>query len=261
MMRFKNPPVVESWISFDFDPNENKREWDLALVQQYAQLYCKELPKLEAIHERQIQVQETSPTDLPKVVAQQERLQFVRLTNEDRSRVLQLGDDQLSCHVLKTGGGYPGYCVVRDEAQQKLDDYTRVFQPSRVRNATLHYLDIIDIPRPKDDKLNLADYFITSTDLPEQPFGNIAALSYQFQIICPVDPGPLLLQLQSIPAKPDANVFRFRMEWHKQSSSVNTLDSTEIWRRLDIAHEYMTECFLAALMPRTLDLFLPLSET
>ena len=44
-------------------------------------------PKLEAVHERQIQVQESSPTDLPKVVAQQVCLQFVRLSNEARSRV------------------------------------------------------------------------------------------------------------------------------------------------------------------------------
>ena len=36
-MQFKKPPVVESWISFDFDPNENKRGWDMELVTRYAQ--------------------------------------------------------------------------------------------------------------------------------------------------------------------------------------------------------------------------------
>ncbi len=149
-MEFKTPPVVETWISFDFHPNENKRGSNLAqnlpIVQQYVRQYSVELPKLEAIHARQIQVQETSPTDLPKVVSQEVRLQSVRLTNEARSRMLQLGDDLLSYHVLKTDEGYPGYTTVRGEAQQKLEDYVRVFQPCSVGTATLHYLDIIDIP-------------------------------------------------------------------------------------------------------------------
>ena len=79
------------------------------IVQQYVRQYSVELPKLEAIHARQIQVQETLPTDLPKVVSQEVRLQSVRLTNEARSRMLQLGDDLLSYHVLKTDEGYPGY--------------------------------------------------------------------------------------------------------------------------------------------------------
>lgn len=264
-MEFRTPPVVETWISFDFHPNEAKRGSNLAknlpTVQEHVRQYAAELPKLEAIHEKQIQVQETSPTDLPKVVAQDVRLQSVRLTNEARSRVLGLGDDQLSYHVLKTDAGYPGYTTVRTEAQQKLEDYVRVFQPSGVKNATLHYLDIIDIPFPVGKTINLADYFVTATDLPEQPFGLTSAFSFQFQLLCPVDPGPLLLQLQRIPAASEERVLRFRMEWHKLSTDVNTLEFAEIWRRLDVAHRYLTECFQASLRPRTIELFGPIPGT
>ncbi|NLY01645.1 MAG: hypothetical protein GXY83_36625 [Rhodopirellula sp.] len=73
VIKFRKPPVVEVWISVDFDPNENKREWELELVKQYVERYETELPKLEAVHEQQIQVQETSPQALPKVVGRQER--------------------------------------------------------------------------------------------------------------------------------------------------------------------------------------------
>jgi uncharacterized protein (TIGR04255 family) len=261
MIEFKNPPVVECWISFEFDPNENKREWDLELVGQYAQQYSKELPTLNAVHARQIQVQETSPTDLPKVVGQQVRLQMARLRNEAGSRVLQLGDDQLSWHVLKTAEEYPRYPTVRDEAQEKLETYIRIFQPRDVRSAALHYLDIITIPWPENKKIEMADYFVRSADLPEKPFGGTAAISYQFEVNCPIDAGPLLLQLQSIPVVQGDRAFRFRMEWHKQASAVNTLQSSEIWRRMDIVHQYMTECFLASLTKRTLDFFGPVGET
>src|SRR5690606_7880011 len=147
-MKFRKPPVVEVWISIDFDPNENKRQWDLGLVQQYVRLCEAEVPKLEALHEQTIQVQETSPTDLPKGIHKDVRLQSVRLWNELRSRMLQLGDDQFSFHVLKSAEDTPAYSKVREAAEPKLDEYVRVFLPNRIRHATLHYLDIIEIPRP-----------------------------------------------------------------------------------------------------------------
>ena len=259
-MKFRKPPVVEVWISVDFEPNEKKRQWDLGLVQKYVEQYHEEFPRLEALHEQTIQVQETSPTDLPKVIRKDVRLQSVRLWNDARSRMLQIGDDNLSYHILKAADDTPGYQKVREAAQSKLEDYARIFQPSQIRNATLHYLDVIEIPRPVGGKLDLKDYIIPSADLPEDPFGPISGLTYQFQLICPVDRGPLFLQLQAMPSSPENNAFRFRMEWHKQSSDVNTLDFAQVWARMDIAHEYMRRCFLASFTQRTLDLFEPIEE-
>ena len=260
MIQFKKPPVVEVWISFDFDPNENKRDWDLDLIKQYVEQYKTELSKLEVMQEKQIQFKETSPTDLPQVVSQQVRPVLFRLANEVRSRVLQLGDDNLSYHILKTGDDYPGYVKVRDETQHRLEDYIKVFQPRRVRNATLHYLDIIDISPPKDGKINLADYFKISTDLPEEPFGLTSNITVQFQVKCTIDEGPLLLQLMRSPAPPESNVIRFRMEWHKLSSDINSLDYSQVLKRLDVAHNYMTSCFLASFTERTLDMFEAIEE-
>lgn len=259
--KFRRPPVAEVWISVDFDPNENKREWELELVKQYVELYKADLPRLEAIHERQIQVQETSPQALPKVVSHQIRLQFLRISNDKRSRVLQIGDDQLSFHILKDDQSHPTYRTVRDEMQPKLEEYARIFQPSRIRDATLHYLDIIDIPRPANGKVELADYFVAPLDLPEEPFGLIAGFAHSFQLVCPVDPGPLLLQLQLIPSPPESNRFRFRMDWHKLSLGVNTLDVSEMWTRMDVAHDYIRKCFLASFTQRTLELFEPVADT
>ncbi len=259
-MKFRKPPVVEVWISIDFDPNENKRQWDLGLVQQYVRLCEAEFPRLEALHEQTIQVQETSPTDLPKVVHKDVRLQSVRLWNGPRSRMLQLGDDQFSFHVLKSADDTPGYSKVREAAEPKLEEYVRVFLPSRIRHATLHYLDIIEIPRPITGTLNLKDYFPQAVDLPEVPFGPLAALNHQFQVMCPIDDGPLFFRLQNLPSPPEQNVFRFRMEWHKQSADVNTLDLPQVWKRMDVAHDYMWDCFNAALSPATIDLFEPIDE-
>jgi uncharacterized protein (TIGR04255 family) len=262
MSRFKKPPVVETWISFEFDPNEDKREWDMGLLRQYVETYKSSLPKLEALHERQFQMQETSPTELPKVINQQVRLQLVRLSDEARSRILQIGDDRLSFHVAKTDAGYLGYETIRNEAAQKLEDYVQVFQPSRVQNAALHYLDIIDVPVPASGRIDMKDFFIGSADLPEEPFGGVTALSFHFQANCPVDPGPLYMEVASLPlpATDAAKIFRFRMEWHKQCLRVNTLDMAQVLNRLDVAHKYLVDCFRRSLTERTLDLFEPIRE-
>lgn len=261
-MKFRKPPVVEVWISVELDPAENKREpLEAQCVQDYAHRVKVEFPILETLHETMFTFEEKSASDLPRVTNREVRLKSVRLWMENRSRMVQIDDDQFAFHVLKTSDETPGYSKVREAAEPKLGEYVRVFQPTQIRHATLHYLDIIDIPQPTSGKLNLSDYFPQAVDLPEVPFGPIAALNHQFQVMCPVDEGPLFFRLQSLPSPPEQNVLRFRLEWHKQSVDVNTLDLTQVWQRMDVAHDYMRDCFNTALSPSTLDLFEPIHET
>lgn len=259
-MRFGKPPVVEVWISLEFDPNENKQQFDLELVERYLEPYQDELPKREVARERELTVVQTSPTDLPKSLQIKDRVQHIRQWNENRSRMLQVGDDQLAFHLVKVDEDTPGYSKVREAAEPKLESYVGVFEPSQIRNATLHYLDIIDIPIPDSGKIELQDFFPHAADLPESPFGLTEAFVQQFQVACPVDEGPLFVRLQNHPAPTEDQVIRFRLEWHKQSSAVNSLDLSQVWQRMDVAHEYMRRCFREVLSPATLNLFEPLPE-
>lgn len=259
-MKFKKPPVVEVWISLDFDPNEKKQEFDLELVNQYLKPFREELPTREVQREREFTMQANSPNELPESLQITDRIQHFRQWDKSRSHMLQVGDDKLSFHVLKTANETPGYSKVRQAAEPKLEAYVEVFQPSRIRHATLHYLDIIDIPMPNSGKIDLKDFFPFASDLPESPFGTIAALVQQFQVTCPVDEGPLFMRLQTLPAPKEQSVLRFRLEWHKQSSDVNTLDLDEVWQRMDVAHGYMWDCFTTALSPATLESFEPFQE-
>ena len=260
-VKFRKPPVVEVWISVEFEPNANKRKWDLELVQQYVALYKTELAKLEIIQEHEIQIREISPEQLPKVVGRNNRVRLVRVSNDDQTRVLQIGDDQLAFHVLRIGLDYPDYRTTREGLERKLEDYVRVFQPTLIRNATLNYLDIVDIPRSEPGAIDLRDYFVSAIDLPVEPFGLMTDFGHRFQADCPDDPGPLLLDMQGMPFSKESNAFQVRMEWHKQCSEVNTLNFDQVWSRMDIAHEYMRRCFNASFTPRTLQLFEPIAET
>lgn len=259
MAKFKNPPIAEAWISFNFEPNEHKRRWDLELVREYVLKYSEEFPKFEVLTEQEIKIVETSPTELPKIVSRQQQIKAARAFTEDRSRVLQVRDDQISFHVLKSDGQYPGYQMVRDGAAQKLAEYLKVFQPIRIKAAALHYVDIIEIPKkPDESKLDLSDYFLISADVPETPFGLIGDLSARFLIVCPVDNGPLILEIKTLPS--ENNNFRFRLDWHKISKDIDSLNIEEVLKRLDSSHQYIMDCFLAGLTDRTLDLFLPIKE-
>jgi len=259
-MKFRKPPVIEVWISLDFEPNEKKQHFDPELVKQYLKPFREELPRGEVRREREFTMQTNSPNELPETVQVTDRIQHFRQWDEARSQMLQVGDDQLSFHVLKSANETPGYGKVRQAAQPKLEAYVDVFRPSAIRHATLHYLDIIDIPVPPSGKIDLQDFFPYASDLPESPFGAIAAFVQQFQIACPVDDGPLFMRLQTLPAPQELSVLRFRLEWHKQSSDVNTLDLEQVWKRMDIAHDYMWNCFTTALSKATLHLFEPIPE-
>lgn len=259
-LRFQKPPVVEVWISVDFDPDVKKTEWNLELVQAFIDEHKAEFSRIEAIREQQFHVEE-APKALPRIIGQTVELRFVRMSNEGPTKVLQIGDDKLSFHSLKSDSGFPGYAAVREQMQQKLESYAKLFRPTRIRDAALHYLDIIEIPQPESRQIELRDYFTIASDVPEKPFGLMTGFNYKFQIDCPVDRGPLILHLQLLPSPPEQKILRFRMDWHKESVAVNTLELAKVWARLDIAHDYMRDCFRSALMPRTLDLFEPIPET
>lgn len=259
-MNFAKPPVVEVWISFAFEPRPTKTEWDLDAVGQYLARYSEELPRLEKLWETQFHVEETSASDLPRIIGSNEKLHFIRASDANKRRLLQIGDDVLAMHLVRQAEDYPRFSQVRDAITPKLLDYIDDFQPSSVRAGIIHYLDIIDIPVPDCGKIELPDYFPFASDLPEDPFGPTQFLAQQFVVNCPVDEGPLHLHMRNIPAPDGEKVFRFRLDWQKHSTGLNTLDLEAIWARLDRSHEYLRHCFDKFLKRQTLDLFQPRAE-
>lgn len=259
-MKFRKPPVIEVWISIEFQPNDNKRGFDPELVQAFAVQYKEDFPNRDVEHEVQIQTEEQASNRLPKVVNRDVKLKHVRLWNEARSRAFQINDDQISYHMLKNSLEIPGYQKVRTATEPKLLDYINKFRPVKITNAVLHYLDVIEIPVPENDKIDLRDYFLYSMEIPEDPFGPMFNFSQSFEVVCPIDDGPLFVRLQSLPSS-GTGIFRFQMEWHKLSRGIDTLDPSAVWKRLNTAHDYMWDCFINSFSEKTLKLFEPIQES
>lgn len=260
MVKFRSPPVVELSISFEFEPNELKTEWDLDLLKKYVEPYRTELPRMEADYGQSFEVKLSSPNEISEVIRHRPILKCVRLSNEEQSRFIQVRDDKISYHIARFTADYPGYDMVREQAQEKLSQYIRVFQPKLVRHASIHYVDIVDIPVPLDGKIDIADYFTASADLPEKPFGPVHKLLVQFLINCPEDVGPLSYQLMSLSAPEVSNVLRFRVDWEKRCEQINSPETWDVLSRLDKAHEYLVECFQASFTPKALQLFDPIED-
>ena len=260
-MQFRKPPVVEVSITVDFDPNSNKQKFDLNLANEFLQAHRAEFPHQQFLQSRQVQLSEAFGTDLPKVTNQEVQIKAFRLWNEDRSHMLHLGDDTLSYHILRSDHSQPSYSVVRDALQPKLNFYEQLFHPRQIRQMALHYLDIIDIPIPQSGRVEFSDYFAFNIDPPENPFGLITALNCQFQTDCPEDLGPLIIEFAILPPAVEDSQIRFRVDWHKVCEKVNSLNSDQVWNRLEGVHDYLRRCFQTALTPRTLALFEPIEQS
>lgn len=258
-MKFRKPPVVEVWVSFDFESNENKISWPSDMVEKYMAIYATDFPNRNVRITKAINL-EDSPGTIPKIVNYQEQIRGYRLRDVAESQMLHVGDDELSYHIMKTSSEIPVYRKVCTQAQEKLEKYVELLAPKQIRHATLHYLDIVDIPLPASRKIDLKEYFPLWSDLPVEPFGDTCGITQQFKAACPVDPGPLFLQFKMVPTPEHSDVLRFQMEWHKQSTDVNSLNLTNVWKRMDTSHAYMWDCFKASFSQRTLDLFEPTGQ-
>ncbi len=86
-MKFRKPPVIEVWISLDFEPNEKKQHFDPELVKQYLKPFREELPRGEVRREREFTMQTNSPNELPETVQVTDRIQHFRQWDEARSQL------------------------------------------------------------------------------------------------------------------------------------------------------------------------------
>lgn len=255
-VKFRNPPVVEIWITFTFESNENKVRFDESIAKRFMDQYVTELPELEVFHEKEFDLKPGGPRGWPKVVKQRVTLKWARRTNADRSRAIHLQDDAVACHICKAGNDVPRYNTAKEQATSKVRSYLEHFRPAAIRNATLHYLDIIEIPAAGLPTLDLKDWFAASTDLPVIPFGPITRFSYRFEFATLDEPSvPMFLQIRSLPNDEERGTFRFRMDWHRQTPILRTLDLDEVWAAIDETHVALNNCFAAAFTQRTLDLF------
>ncbi len=258
--KYRKPPVVEIFIAFEFASNPQKRGWDFEAVNEFKKLHAPQFPKLEQFLETQFHF----PTDIPTgeltkgKVKIEGRVKTIRLHDDLRRQFISLEDDRLAFHLVKSGDECPTFGKTWSALEPFYMDYLRLFSPASVQHATVHYVDIIELPIAEDRTVELNEYLTLPIDLPREPYGLVGLSSCQWIVNCPVDPGPLVIQVQDLPRSPEKNAISLRIDWEKQSRDMGELDLDRMFPRLEIVHDYMYRCFEAALTPSLRHTFEPI---
>ena len=257
-MILKNPPVIQTWIGFNFEAGSDKPRWELSTASAFLARYGEELPHSEAIFETQYQIQDISIAHRPQIVSREVQLDKARARNAEGTHWLQLADNLMVYNQTKGEVGYLGFAALRDAALDKLDDYLSFFRPSRLISAELHYVDMIEIPIPPDGKIDLEEYFHLRVESPPS-----LGLTWHFAarlFLRPRADGDILeVRFQSEPPKTEGNAYRFRIDWHMACTTA-AIDRKFVAARLDGAHECLLENFKASVTDKTWQLFQPSDE-
>ena len=253
MPRYENPPLVQVWLAFEFDPSPDKKEWDLNLAEQFAKSNETEYPKVEALFSEELKVEPSTDGNLPRIVERRETIDIVRMTSADGNRIRHLGDDRIAFNLLSKETEYLGFEPLLKSGVEYLENYSRQFQPTKVRSASIRHTDLIEIP-VEDGILHIPDYFESIPDVPVEPFGYTAGFSYSFGTKCPADNQMLAVRINMIPPS-SLDTLRFQVDWDKKCRGFDFADLENAKADLTTSHEYMVECFEAFITDKTRKLF------
>lgn len=156
--KYRNPPIEEAICDFRFAPGI---EWDPTLPGRiYGELKgaYDEKPRLQQLVEAQLQggIEGQSSISMKQGLGKQ-RVQFL---GEGGTRIVGVGVDQLSVHMLRPYGGWENF---RPQIHQALDAYRKIAEPEGITRIGLRYINKITIKAPHDD---LAAYFTIPPKFP-----------------------------------------------------------------------------------------------
>jgi uncharacterized protein (TIGR04255 family) len=257
-LKLENPPVIQTWIGFRFSPSPKKKEWDRINAFEFLSRYRESLEHIEALYDETVHIEQVSLHHSPKV-KREIALNRIRARDEASSRWLQIADDQMVFNVMRQGQASLNYSVIRDESLAKFDDYVAFFQPSFVDRIELHYVDLIEIPKPQSGKLNMEEYFKLRVEVPDE-FGATWHFALRAFLLPTEQEEIVEVRFQSEIPEPDSEFYCFRTDWHCTSINIRSLERSDLAKRLDSAHAQLLKCFRESVTELTWDLFKPVKE-
>ncbi len=254
MPKYDNPPLIEAWIAFDFEPSSDKVSWDKNQIESFIKAQANEFARIETIVRDEVRIEQTSNKELPRITDRKAIIDVVRMFNDAGTRIKQVGEDRIAYNLLRTANEeYPGFGQLLEEALEYLRQYREHFQPQSVRLATIHYVDLIEIPLSEVPTI-LTDYFAYVPDIPEDQFGITIGYALGFVTKCPLDGAPLSTHLSIMPSS-DPNTLRVRLDWEKPCPAVNFDVDGEIRSGLQQSKEFVVNCFERFITDKTRSLF------
>lgn len=226
--QYKNPPIEEALCEFRFKPSQ---DWDFTMPGKLHGELKEEYPgkpRQQNVVEAALQAQPGKP---PNIMLR-EGLAKVQLVTEDGKRIVAVGPDVLSIHMLRPyqNPDHPeqsGWDEFRPRIEAALAAYWRVAEPLGVLRAGIRYINKIVVAR---SPIAVEKYFKCAPpevpNLPETMSAFISKVEYLYD-----DGAKLLLSHASVDAPKDHGAFLLDIDvvWEFQEP----LDQDQTFARLD----------------------------
>jgi uncharacterized protein (TIGR04255 family) len=259
MMKLGKPPIIQAWIEFRFDHGDERREWGLNEASDYLDRFQADYPEREALFQRQFRIEKVQRHRNPEVVPGPAHVQAVRASKTEGSRYIQLTRDAMACNFLRTEKGYDGFDALKAEALEKFRAYVEMYQPTRLLEFAVHYVDLVVIPFEPDKALDLDEYFTLGISLPDPAFGSILNFVVQYATQPPDTEYALEVRLQD-ERDPQGLSARFRMDWRLSGSHELILSEADVAAHLEQAHDRLLGCFQKSFTEKAWQMFEPIQE-
>lgn len=253
-MKFKKPPILEAWIEFKVGLTDESVGWDESTAKEFINKHFADFKQQEFFGLAEVKI------DSKTLKVSQTGMFFerVRAFTKDRERCVQAGRNLLVFNQIRQGEEeWPGYERLQDGASDALQKYLSFRGLSTLVSVSVHYRDIVAIPKGKDGKIKLEDYFAVYPHLPNGSFGAMSWFRVVMQLPEACKGGNMTLSIQSLPAfGPSEDKGRFAMDWHVCSNQgIYDIDSALKW--LVEAHSDISTAFERAFTQKGLCLFEP----
>ena len=148
--RYRNPPIEEALCEFRFKPSQ---DWDLTipgkLHTELGSNYSGK-PRQQRVVEVGLEIKEGTPSGLQH----KEALDRVQLVTENESRIVAVGPDVLSVHMLRpyqdvSDPQRSGWDEFRPRLEEALNAYWTVAQPEGINRIGIRYINKIEFPHPR----------------------------------------------------------------------------------------------------------------
>lgn len=248
--RYRNPPIEEALCELHFLPGS---DWDLTVPGKLQSEFDGEYsgkPRERKALEVGLDVQEGKPANL----RYSEGLARVQLVTEDGKRMVGVGPDVLSVHMLRPyqtsldpeGGGWREF---QRRISEAFDAYWRVAAPVGVCRIGVRYINKIAIPQ---ETARVEEYLLCALpevdQLPDNVSNFVSRVEYIYQ-----DGVRLVLSQGLISTPPDPNSLLLDLDVIRENT--NLVDRDAILKKIRDLRARETDAFEAVITDKARDLF------
>lgn len=257
-MSLRRPPLVEVWMSFQFQPATAAPPWDRERYELLLDVLRADYPNAEEMARHAVRLGPAKRSGKPQVKEVIDQVLAVRAYSESGLRAIHLWPDRLVVNYLRGDSEpYPGFPALLEEAVVLCRAYSECYHPVGVVQVALHYVDVVELPVPASRVIRSEDYLTLNLQFPEAAFGAIGTFDLK-AVFYPVDNSQAVqLGFSTLKSVEGAPVRPFRLEWHTGERADSIMTEDEIRLNLRRAHDRLETCFRQSFTPAGWALFEP----